>query len=421
MAWNWPLPKVLPLSVHSGNISFSEWVVLLTLCFAPIIAHLIAGTPQPTYLNTNQQRQPKWHDYLCLYSPISIIWRYAAIADRRIRSRTWRPVDMAAANAIFWTDKGWDGSEEMATRSVRYCVTPPPSSHASLLSWEFLKTAIVTLQGVQALYVFGGGITGATKMPRFALDTIFFPAAFLGLLRLFAASWLTSEYVYAPLAEDRIHRDINEGESESHGDINSHAKTKHERYPSDTDDETFTYPDAKTLLSSTFQNINLNPNTTTNPELTSGPSSVHDTITTPNPRYRNRLSLAFKFIYITPVLLLFFISLAFLVPGPWQDAKKYPKGRTFSLTTFIGNIYAIFFFFTIAATYTYHAWTYGCRSTIIPCISRPWYKILVGITFAGLIPLLTISALETRRTPCGVWTTGGKGRDEYTCEAFVVD
>jgi len=63
-----------------------------------VIAHVVAGTPSATYLSRNH---PRWHDYLCLYSPVSILWRYTAITGRRIRTRRWQPVDMAAANAIF--------------------------------------------------------------------------------------------------------------------------------------------------------------------------------------------------------------------------------------------------------------------------------------------------------------------------------
>ena len=104
---------------------------------------------------------------------------------------------MASANAIFWTSAAWDGSEEMAAQSVHYCAMLPRSSHRFLPLGEFLKTAIVALQGVQAVYVFTGALTGSTRMPRFAVDTLFSAIAFLGLVRLPVAFWLTSDYVYA--------------------------------------------------------------------------------------------------------------------------------------------------------------------------------------------------------------------------------
>jgi len=52
---------------------------------------------------------------------------------------------------------------------------------------------------------------------------------------------------------------------------------------------------------------------------------------------------------------------------------------------------------------------------MIPCIGAAWYKVLVLVTFAALVPLLTVSALETRRTWCGIYTTSGTERDEYVC------
>jgi len=47
----WGLPKVLPLLYQSQHITFPEWLLLWTLCLAPLIAHIVAGTPQPTYLS----------------------------------------------------------------------------------------------------------------------------------------------------------------------------------------------------------------------------------------------------------------------------------------------------------------------------------------------------------------------------------
>ena len=84
----------------------------------------------------------------------------------------------------------------MATQSALYCASLPPTSHTSILSWEFFKTAIVTLQGVQAVNVYTGSFLGSVEVPTLALGTLFFPIAFLGLSRLFPAFWLTNEYAY---------------------------------------------------------------------------------------------------------------------------------------------------------------------------------------------------------------------------------
>jgi hypothetical protein len=37
----------LVLQHQSGEIDFSDWITLFTLCLAPIAAHIIAGVPTP--------------------------------------------------------------------------------------------------------------------------------------------------------------------------------------------------------------------------------------------------------------------------------------------------------------------------------------------------------------------------------------
>ena len=38
---------------QSQSISFGDWMLLLTLCFAPLIAHLVAGVPPTGELTQN--------------------------------------------------------------------------------------------------------------------------------------------------------------------------------------------------------------------------------------------------------------------------------------------------------------------------------------------------------------------------------
>ena len=89
---------VLPLAYQSRDITFPQCVSLITLGLAPLIVHIVSGAPEPTYLCRSR---PQWHDRMCLYCPLTILWRYMAIADRRIRAFDWSSADMAAANSIF--------------------------------------------------------------------------------------------------------------------------------------------------------------------------------------------------------------------------------------------------------------------------------------------------------------------------------
>ncbi|KAK8051487.1 hypothetical protein PG993_002872 [Apiospora rasikravindrae] len=139
-----------PLTYQSHSISFSKWINLLTLALAPLIAHILAGAPRVSYLS---KRRPKWHERFVHYNPTSILWRYAANADRRLRARAWGKAYIAAANAIFWTSDGWDGSEAMVDKSLSYCTYIPDYTQITLFFNEMVKTWIVTLQDAQTVFI----------------------------------------------------------------------------------------------------------------------------------------------------------------------------------------------------------------------------------------------------------------------------
>ena len=114
---------------------------------------------------------------------------------------------MAAANAIFWTSTGWDGSEEMATRSVQYCVRVPERARMTFFSSDSIKTLIITLQGIQTVFLSEFNIYGnahkvamAKIQSAIALDNAF-SLALIGLLRLFAAFWVTAEFSYVAIED----------------------------------------------------------------------------------------------------------------------------------------------------------------------------------------------------------------------------
>ena len=189
---------ILPVSLNSWSIPFTDWISLLTLCFAPLIAHIIAGAPPPTILDSTR---PRWHDRAVLFNPTSILWRYFAIVDRRLRSRLgyWTRERAAASNAIFWTRNGWDGSKEMITSSRRFIVDLPEKPRAKLLSKSSLQSVIVAAQGVQATWLLVVNLvdTNSRNSYTLAVDTVFVPLAAMGLLRAFPAFWLLDDFSYS--------------------------------------------------------------------------------------------------------------------------------------------------------------------------------------------------------------------------------
>jgi hypothetical protein len=44
------------LDYQSGDNNFADWITLLTLCLAPVIAHLVAGVPEPGKSTCNMSR-----------------------------------------------------------------------------------------------------------------------------------------------------------------------------------------------------------------------------------------------------------------------------------------------------------------------------------------------------------------------------
>ena len=80
--------EIVPLTYLSGNITFNAWIDLITLSLAPLLAHLAGGAPRTTLIDDSIPK-PRWHDRMCHYNPTSVLWRYYAIADRRLRSTKW--------------------------------------------------------------------------------------------------------------------------------------------------------------------------------------------------------------------------------------------------------------------------------------------------------------------------------------------
>jgi hypothetical protein len=44
-------------------------------------------------------------------------------------------------------------------------------------------------------------------------------------------------------------------------------------------------------------------------------------------------------------------------------------------------------------------------TTIIPCLTSTWYKSYTAVVFLGMLVLFILSAIETKKTWCGLWTT----------------
>lgn len=347
--------EIAILQVQSHAITFAEWVSLLTLCLAPLIAHVLAGAPQPSLLVS---ARPKWHDRMCILNPTSILCRYAAIVDRRIRARHWEPLDAASANAIFWTQHGWNGSEDIVPSAFPLCTLLPDRGTVELVSTEMLKAIIVTMQGLQALVSLVGGATGTVTFNQyFGLDGIFGPLSIMGLLRLSAAPWLTDDFMYSTRARDGTWTEGNLDltvESTRHS-VDSLILTLEEKRPAQK-------------------------------------------------RYRSVShwpSRCFRVLYLSIL-----IGCCFL--ASWWTFVRPSLGRYGPPLTASAFLAGLFYFFGLISTsliFFYYYILDGSTSTLLPCASEMWYKIYTVVLMALMAIVILTSALETYKTACGAYTS----------------
>ncbi|KAF2093223.1 hypothetical protein NA57DRAFT_48585, partial [Rhizodiscina lignyota] len=341
---------------ESKDISFDEWIMLLTLCLAPLIAHLVAGVPTPTYL---QAKRPSWHERTGLFNPTSVIWRYFSIMDRRARS--WNPLELAASNAVFWTNKGWNGSEEMIEESSNYHLRLPAKTHIDLISGTAAKTLIVTLQGVQSIYTLTMGMAhpGSNNYGySVSIQSVFLPLAIFGLFRLPVACWLAEDYSFA-----------------------------------------------------NFDMLNLSCAQRASLELKQTTRAIESLLPAREDTFLPTKSIQGILVRTTciTVLIIFWGFAAYYII-PFQGTTN-----DFSVTTLLIDIFYLFFLTVTIAVLSYYFWHGSSRSTIILCMSHMWYKVYTLSLFAFIIVIITIAALETRKTPCGTYTSYSKADDGKLC------
>ncbi|KAH6677351.1 hypothetical protein B0J14DRAFT_340603 [Halenospora varia] len=348
---------VIIFAHRSGDIGLAEWLTLFTLSLTPLVAHLIAGAPPPTYLDRSK---PKWHEIIGHYNPTSILWRYFAIMDRRTRAKCWNSSHLAATNASFWTNSGWNGSEEMIERSRPFRLREPEGTRIGLGSVSAITTLIVTLQGVQALHDLVTGMDGGYAV-TISISTIYFPLAIFGLLRLPAALWITNDFIY------NDHRTVEQPllmRSRANSDLVANP-SKYE-------------PSANELLdTSTSASYN----------------QFH-----PTKSWRGILPRSFFAIAIIGVWLLTLFSCS-----PWTSLKN--NGGGYTGTAFAMSLLYFIMMSVTMVTMGIYVLRRRTTSTIIPCIGSKWYKIYTMFIFASMLAVFIIAAIESRRTPCGKYTT----------------
>ncbi|KAH8796078.1 hypothetical protein F5882DRAFT_477998 [Hyaloscypha sp. PMI_1271] len=287
--------------------------------------------------------RPTWTDRICHFKPTSIYWRYYIITARRVGSKSWDSADMAASNAVFWTGPKtrWDGSKNMMKQSRTFCTRLPAHNRTSILSGSSIKTVLAALQGAQAISTLCVGWRSGHQALSIALPTIFLPCAIFGLFRLPAALWLSDEYGYA--------------------DIGSWDACV-----------------ISELLESPRQIAEL-------PDRIQRP---------PSSTWR---SIAVKILYIAPLIGLLALLVLYFVP--------LQHHQVWTITDLVTQLFYLCFLLTTITSTLIHMVRNQTDSTIFPSVDKTWYTCYTVVLYLLALVYLIFASLETRRTPCGEYTT----------------
>ncbi|GAB1214734.1 hypothetical protein ATERTT37_003903 [Aspergillus terreus] len=385
-------------------LDLEDWVSILTLCLSPLIAHILSGVPTVV---RRCPKPPSWIDTLCLYNPTSILWRYLAIADRRARyHRTWDPADMAASNALFWTSDGFDGSEEMMYKSRAFCTRVPRDSRTKVFSVDTVKTLITTAQGIQALFVLVRGIMALASMKyhhpfnaTMAMDTVFYPLAVFGLLRLFAAPWLTELYTYAEHAS-------YEGDTVLMPQGAPHP-ISYPLSPSADDGELGT----KHATTYGTDNSTLFPDT-----------EVDRLDAAKNPAPTGTIApIIIRTVYILFICIILGICVCYVIPYYGAASMAVVTSSAASALILLAAVYILMSGMS-AVLFTIYLIRGGqTTTTVIPCIRSWWYRLYTLVLMLGALALIILSGVFTRRTPCGKLTMFPAIYDNQVCQGLRLD
>lgn len=186
------------LTPQSSGLTFSEWIWILTLALAPLLAHIFVGGPQVVVLSP---QKPRLLDIACLYNPTTIVWRYYSVAVRRATATDWKPYDAAVANTAFWTGTSWDGSLGIAKLARPSCTRIGTRSCIRIFSKSAAQTIIVALQGAQTETDLFNSWKHLDSAEDIALPNIFAFITLIGLYRILVAPWLVEDFSFVDFDE----------------------------------------------------------------------------------------------------------------------------------------------------------------------------------------------------------------------------
>ena len=386
----------------SETPSFSSFISLWTLSLAPLIAHIVSGVPQRVHLTHGKL---SLLERLVHWNPTSILWRYFAILDRRVRARSWDKAMLATSNALFWTEGGWNGGEEMLSRTAPYLTRVPKKTHLEFSSASFLQTLVVALQGIQALYML-------VEINQFAqssfaiLPMIFVPLALFGLFRVPAAFWLVEEYAFADVRDETAvsrrssyTRPVSTRHLSS-GSINSNAGDSAFWDVSELQTISSTSPElhysAPSISDSQRPLLKRNESSTAQSGTLWRSTSQLGVIEESTPRFHSPRSwrgIAVRILYVSPTLGIVALAIIYMTMTNERD-------RRFSVTGISMIVSYGFFTIVTAVLFITHMVSGATRTTVIPGICHVWYKAYTCILFVMAVIMFIVASMEQVQPPC---------------------
>lgn len=397
------------INYQSSGIPLPEWLAQFTLCFAPFAAHVFTGIPN--IVIANHKEPSSWH-YINFYNPLTIVWRYIMITDRRIRSVHWTPEDLSASNAVFWTGNNkWDSSEEIMVTSRAWITQRPLRNRVSFLSVSMLGTLIITLQGIQALYQLFQIIW--TKLtPIQALADIFIPLGVASLFRLPAALWLISEFGYDGWDHESDTMELTQRPS-------SGVSADHSVAPKEVG--TFSANDINLLSTSSTTYRSESYSMDSSRPLHAKINIQHNNANRTTQAARIETNLRPQTFWKATLFRITFIFLMLCIVfifglGHLLAQKDNPT----NVSLLLGHFLYISLCATLLILSPYYFFRKMGSSTMIPCINSTWYTIytIVWYVYAGVC--IIFNCIEMRRTSCGVYTTfpPSAGLDDRLCSLY---
>jgi magnesium-transporting ATPase (P-type) len=126
------------------------------------------------------------------------------------------------------------------------------------------------------------------------------------------------------------------------------------------------------------------------------------------------LVIGLRALFLLPTMALLFLALYYFKPNPRATAGT-------ASTLLINMLYVVFLTVTLVTTSAYTIRGQS-NTTVIPCINSIWYMCYTCLLFSCAFLLLILTALQTRKTSCGQYTTYpvDQGLDHFLCSNVSV-